>query len=284
MGTVWLTIELKILHEYEKIMSFNIMVRQRASIFHQLTCSMGQLKSSSKYYRNVIPINIQQNFHNIHQAHYSVCSVCYQTHYETLGLERNATPKEIKDAYIKLGKELHPDLHQKDEIEQGSDDISIEKEKYTAKFKSLNEAYSVLSKPDAKRIYDLSLPGQHKDKTSRRYRHYEPLGNTFEERAGKVYGYQVDQNYWNADSRARKKRVVIYCIIWAVFGAIVQITLVRYATKRQQKQDKERHIETTRHLERKQKEALSRPNLKEKENGEYDRLIELYKSKSVSRE
>ena len=118
----------------------------------------------------------------------------------------------------------------------------------------------------------------------RRYKYYEPLGNTFEERAGKVYGYQVDQNYWNADSRARKKRVVIYCIIWAVFGATVQISLVRYATKRQQKQDKERLIETTRHLERKQKEALSRPNLKEKENGEYDRLIELYKSKSVSRE
>ena len=33
-------------------------------------------------------------------------SVCYQTHYETLGLERNATPKEIKNAYIKLGKEV----------------------------------------------------------------------------------------------------------------------------------------------------------------------------------
>ena len=118
----------------------------------------------------------------------------------------------------------------------------------------------------------------------RRYKYYEPLGNTFEERAGKVYGYQVDPNYWNQDSRARKKRVVIYCIIWAVFGATVQISLVRYATKRQQKRDKERLIETTRHLERKQKEALSRPNLKDKENGEYDRLIELYKSKSVSRE
>ena len=63
--------------------------------------------------------------------------------------------------------QLHPDLHQKDDIDQESDKISKEKEMYTAKFKSLNEAYSVLSKPDAKRIYDLSLPGQQKDKTSR---------------------------------------------------------------------------------------------------------------------
>jgi len=236
------------------------MVLQRASIFHQLTCSMRQLETSSKYYRNVITKNIQQTFHNIHQAQYSVCCVCCQTHYETLGLERNATPKEIKDAYIKLGKELHPDLHQKDDIDQESDKISKEKEMYTAKFKSLNEAYSVLSKPDAKRIYDLSLPGEHRDKTSRRYKHYEPLGNTFEERAGKVYGYQVDQNYWNPDSRARKRRVVFYCIIWTVFGAIVQISMVLWATNRQQNYLKERHTESTRHLERKQKEALSRRN------------------------
>ena len=110
------------------------------------------------------------------------------------------------------------------------------------------------------------------------------MGNTFEERAGKVYGYQVDQNYWNPDSRARKRRVVIYCIIWAVFGAFLQISMVFWATNRQNKYLNERHTESTRHLERKQKEALSRPNLKEKENGEYDRLVELYKSKSVSRE
>ena len=133
-----MTSKSKILHEYEKIMSCRIMVLKQASFFHQLTCSMRQLETSSKCYRNVIPINIQQTFHNIHQAQYSICwyvlsklsylmyriinlfycsiftkyllfhfdSVCYQNHYETLGLERNATPKEIKNAYIKLGKEV----------------------------------------------------------------------------------------------------------------------------------------------------------------------------------
>ena len=33
-------------------------------------------------------------------------SVCHQTHYETLGLDRNATQKQIKEAYIKMGKEV----------------------------------------------------------------------------------------------------------------------------------------------------------------------------------
>ena len=33
-------------------------------------------------------------------------SVCCKNHYETLGIEQNATQKEIKEAYIKLGKEV----------------------------------------------------------------------------------------------------------------------------------------------------------------------------------
>ena len=41
-----------------------------------------------------------------HIIYYVFNSVCYKTHYETLGIEQNATQKEIKEAYIKLGKEV----------------------------------------------------------------------------------------------------------------------------------------------------------------------------------
>jgi curved DNA-binding protein CbpA len=34
--------------------------------------------------------------------------------YETLGLNRSATDKEIKDAFKKLARKFHPDLHPDD--------------------------------------------------------------------------------------------------------------------------------------------------------------------------
>lgn len=52
-------------------------------------------------------------------------------HFETLGVDRNATPEEIKAAYRKLAKEHHPDLN------GGSEESE-------AKFKQINEAYEAL--------------------------------------------------------------------------------------------------------------------------------------------
>ncbi|MDO4741713.1 MAG: molecular chaperone DnaJ [Eubacteriales bacterium] len=62
-------------------------------------------------------------------------------YYEVLGLNKQATDDEIKRAYRKMAKQLHPDLH--------PDDKEAE-----AKFKELNEAYGVLSDPQKKASYD----------------------------------------------------------------------------------------------------------------------------------
>jgi len=62
-------------------------------------------------------------------------------YYEVLGLNKQATDDEIKRAYRKMAKQLHPDLH--------PDDKEAE-----AKFKELNEAYGVLSDPQKKANYD----------------------------------------------------------------------------------------------------------------------------------
>lgn len=60
-----------------------------------------------------------------------------QDHYKTLGVARNASQDEIKSAFRRLAKQHHPDL--------GGDPI---------KFKSLNEAYSILSDPAKRAEYD----------------------------------------------------------------------------------------------------------------------------------
>ena len=71
-----------------------------------------------------------------------------QNYYEILGLQRNATPDQIKSAYRKLAKQYHPDFHPGDKAA-------------AEKFKEINEANAVLS-DDAKRKqydYELDHPG-----------------------------------------------------------------------------------------------------------------------------
>ncbi len=61
--------------------------------------------------------------------------------YATLGLSRDASPEDIKKAYRRMSKELHPDKHKGDK----------EREQ---KFKEINEAYETLADPAKRKTYD----------------------------------------------------------------------------------------------------------------------------------
>jgi len=66
-------------------------------------------------------------------------------HYKTLGVDKNATPDEIKKAYRKLASQHHPD--------KGGD---------TATFQKIQTAYDTLSDPQKRQQYDNPSPfGQH---------------------------------------------------------------------------------------------------------------------------
>lgn len=62
-------------------------------------------------------------------------------HYEVLGVSRDATPDEIKKAYRRLARELHPDVNPGEEASE--------------RFKLVTHAYDVLSDPDQRARYDM---------------------------------------------------------------------------------------------------------------------------------
>jgi molecular chaperone DnaJ len=66
-------------------------------------------------------------------------------YYAILGIEEDATQEEVKKAYRKLAKNLHPDLNKDDQ--RGAAD----------RFKKVKEAYEILSNPLKREKYDLEL-------------------------------------------------------------------------------------------------------------------------------
>ena len=62
-------------------------------------------------------------------------------HYDTLGVKRNATDKEIRSAYRKLARKLHPDVNPNDKAGE-------------SRFKDVNAAFEVLSDAEKRKKYD----------------------------------------------------------------------------------------------------------------------------------
>ena len=86
-------------------------------------------------------------------------------YYKTLGVNRNASPDEIKKAYRKMAAQHHPD--------KGGD---------TATFQKIQEAYDTLSDPQKKHQFD----------------NPNPFGNmNFHNQGGTPFGFQFHQQSFN---------------------------------------------------------------------------------------
>jgi curved DNA-binding protein len=65
----------------------------------------------------------------------------FKDYYATLGVQKGASEKDIKQAFRKLARKYHPDVNPGDKASE-------------SKFKEINEANEVLSDPDKRRKYD----------------------------------------------------------------------------------------------------------------------------------
>jgi curved DNA-binding protein len=65
----------------------------------------------------------------------------FKDYYQTLGVSKTSSDKEIKQAYRKLARKFHPDINPGDKSAE-------------SRFKEINEAYEVLGDPDKRKKYD----------------------------------------------------------------------------------------------------------------------------------
>ena len=64
----------------------------------------------------------------------------FKDYYNTLGVERDGSPEDIKRAYRRMARKYHPDVSTEPEAEE--------------RFKEVQEAYAVLKDPDKRAAYD----------------------------------------------------------------------------------------------------------------------------------
>ncbi len=100
--------------------------------------------------------------------------------YKVLGVNRSASDEEIKRAYRKLAKKLHPDLNPGDK-------------KVESQFKETTAAYDFLSDPDKRRKYDRGEIDESGQPRGPRYSS-RPSGGTQQRRGGRGFGYGVEDD------------------------------------------------------------------------------------------
>lgn len=169
-------------------------------------------------------------------------SASSKTYYDILGVNKTSTTQDIKDAFVRLSKEMHPDRDPNDLTRH-------------SRFVQLNEAYTVLNKPYTRRLYDLSLEQGHSFSswtTSASNMSGKPMSsaNNMSEQPESSDGrrtYYEYSGFWDPNSQSNMNNksyygikglgrvpnsyIVLGCCVLLVLGSIGHFFAIRYSNK-----------------------------------------------------
>ncbi|XP_059473632.1 dnaJ-like protein 60 [Neocloeon triangulifer] len=136
-----------------------------------------------------------------------------QNHYDILELKKDCSTQDIRCAFIKLSKQHHPDT-------SGSPK--------TNHFVKINEAYSILSKPDLRREYDVHL----RMKAAPVYTPgvgYQVFKDDNIFRPGHGFDRAADRPYYGIKGlkKISNKWIVLACFVFTGLGVGLQVFAIR---------------------------------------------------------
>ena len=198
------------------------------------SCSRSLVLRSSSIRQDNLNIFISNNFIKS-KIFISILNRSFQTtkqvtalrrnYYEILGLKTDCSQKEIRDAFVVLSKEHHPDLAPNKIV--AGDATSL---KSNQEFIQVVEAYQVLSKSHSRANYDLSLKGIDTVNYIRRDTFYEPWKvdpMSYSEKGPNYSPYYGVRGF----KRVENWKVVAACVLFCVFGAMIQGFVIMRSTR-----------------------------------------------------
>ncbi|XP_045451871.1 dnaJ-like protein 60 [Melitaea cinxia] len=152
-----------------------------------------------------------------------------KTHYEVLNLQKNCTDKEIKDAFIKMSKEYHPDKNKSSKAQEN--------------FVRIVEAYNVLGKPTTRAQYDQTSKIETSGYTYVYKTHvpYNWRTNTNNTQSNSSYNAKTNSYYGvKGIKKLSNTAIIMICFGIAIIGVILQVIVIKesYLIHRQRTQEK----------------------------------------------